>query len=713
MFKLFPTHLFFVLFLMSQITACGGGGGGSAPSNTSSSNNTNTDSTTTNNDSDGDGILNSDDPAPNDANKPVVSKLWGAYGENWDTDLITDGIQSRLPFYGFAGYRDGSKLPTPACTLNVSDFGAIPDDGVDDTDAFWNALAKARETSSADTFVAICIPSGNFKLSRQLHLNQSGLILRGAGREQTILRYKQGMIAQTYPEFIGKVESGWSGNKAIVLGNVDGLAWSDALYLNELNDLTQLPKEGDLQISLPNALSASELSNLQANGNRIRLYQSTHYSNRELELKAPIFTAGIYGGEAAKNRVENKILSSTFQSQYNEFTPMKFLSGFDTYTQGHYDEYKYANGTESVSQQFVVTYTPGSTTMKLDRPLRFSMTFENLGRRPKLQIIDSSKVMHTDIGIEDLMIKFSETPWKDCTGALPGYACTEGLATHSGYWAQGGIDILSDNSWVKNVKFKNAGNPLTISGDFNTATKLIIDSNRPTSEGIASAPSPTDSSSYYRISAVGHVGIGAHGSDNLIDDVILKANFVHTLSMAHSQGIVFSNVRALQPSSHPTDSAGSEYVKINLDHHRQIIHSTLWTNIDLGGSHRMWNSTGSITEGFNAAANNTYWGINSTSPSIDYWPHNNKGAVEWGYHYINMVGSNIQQKPQAPTHTDINERPYPYVYKNPERNPFPYHPDNAHLESISPDVVWPLNLYHAQRQAYLDCKLPIKPGNCN
>jgi Pectate lyase superfamily protein len=663
-------------------------------------------------DLDGDGILDADDLWPTDPTKPRVSSLWGNYGEQWDKDPSVAGIQSRLPFYGLAGYRDGIEPPSPNCTLDVADFGASPNDNIDDTHAFWAALNEARKTASADNFVVICLGRGTYDLSKQLHLSHSGIVLRGAGRQETVLNFEQGMIDQTYPEFIGNVTNNWNGNKAIVLGN-KGFDWSDALYLNELSDLSLLPKQGDLEITLPKALSASQLDDLEQNGYRIRLMQSTHYSNREEEIKSPIFTAGVFGGPEAALRVADRIYNDTFIDKYNEFTPMKFLSGFDTYVEGNHDEYKYANGHETLFQQFVVKYEPGATTMALDRPLRFDMTAEHLAKRPKLQLINSSKPADTDIGIENLTIQFPPTPWGDCSGELIAYACNSGLAGHSGYWAQGGIDVLSDYSWVRHVKFQNAGNPLRLSGDFNTAQGLIIDSNRPTTEGTSSAESPTDPNPYKKQSIVGHVGIKAGGSDNLVDDVIIRANFHHSLSTAHSQGVVLSSIRAEQPESHPLDSTNREYVKINMDHHRQIIHATLWTDIHIGGSYRMWESTGGITEGFNAAALNTYWAIDSSSPSVDYWPHNRKGGVEWGYHYINIVGTHIQQKPPVPQHADLSEQPYPYENKNSEMNPFPYHPDNAHLESIDPSHIWPNNLYVAQRTAYLECKLSIKPADCH
>lgn len=656
-------------------------------------------------DTDGDGIDDVRDLWPTDSSKPITSSLWGITGESWDQDPDQSGIQSRLPFYGLAGYRDGAQLPTPMCTLNVDSFGATVNDGTDDTDAFWAALQQARAKASENDTAVVCISAGVYELSRQLHLNQSGIVLRGSGRNDTILNFKQGMIAQNYSEFVGNVSSNWDGNKVIVIGN-KGFSWVDTLYLNELSDISQLPKQGDIEITLPRALTTQELLQLQQSGNRIRLMQSSHYSHNDTPIKDPIFTAGIYGGPQVKERVRQQIESGSFIHNDNEFTPGKC-------TDDLCNNIKWANGNETLYQQFVVIYQPGSLTMKLDRPVRFDMTIEDIiAKRPKLQLINSNTVADINIGIESLTLRFAPTEWGSCEAELENYACNTDTAKHSGYWAQGGVVIKSDFSWIKDVRFINSDNAINIGGDFNTASGIVIEADRLTTEGVAATQSPQDTQQYIRIINTGHVGIGVHGIDNLVDDVVMKTSFHHSLSMSNSQGNVFSNVRAVQPDNAPADSWGRETVKINMDHHRQIIHATLWTDIQLGGSYRMWDSTGDITEGFNAAASNTYWGINSTSPEMDHWPHNRKGAVEWGYHYINIVGTNIKEKPPAPQALSIHESPYPYARKNAELTPFPYHPDNAHLESIDPETLWPQNLYHAQREAYLDCKLVIKPLSC-
>jgi hypothetical protein len=124
---------------------------------------------------------------------------------------------------------------------------------------------------------------------------------------------------------------------------------------------------------------------------------------------------------------------------------------------------------------------------------------------------------------------------------------------------------------------------------------------------------------------------------------------------------------------------------LNMDHHRQGIYDSLWTELDLGSPARMWDSTGNPSEGFNAAAFNTYWNIVSDGSAPATWPEDGEGVYpQWGYHKINVVAADVQSKPA------VGEG----------RRPHPYHPDNAHLETMSPSKVWPQNIYEAQREAY-------------
>jgi pectate lyase-like protein len=104
----------------------------------------------------------------------VHSELWGAGGENWNGE-------SRLPDFSYAGYHRGEiEIPKVPVVANVQSFGAKGDGVADDTQAFLDAIAQTDHG-------AIFIPPGRYKLSKIIELNKPGLVLRGAGPEQTIL----------------------------------------------------------------------------------------------------------------------------------------------------------------------------------------------------------------------------------------------------------------------------------------------------------------------------------------------------------------------------------------------------------------------------------------------------------------------------------------------------------------------------------------------
>lgn len=101
--------------------------------------------------------------------------------EPWTPAILAEGSAEYLPDYSYAGYRWGEQpLPRPPVTFSVADFGALPDDGIDDTEAFRGALRAAdRKTGT----VVVAVPAGRFQLSEVLFLERSHLVLRGAGRD--------------------------------------------------------------------------------------------------------------------------------------------------------------------------------------------------------------------------------------------------------------------------------------------------------------------------------------------------------------------------------------------------------------------------------------------------------------------------------------------------------------------------------------------------
>jgi hypothetical protein len=99
--------------------------------------------------------------------------------------LLIAALPPDLGAYAEAGYDFGGELPkAPTPTGSVADFGAKPNDKVDDTDAFEKALEKGG---------VIAIPAGEYLLSRRLEVRKPGTILLGAGAAKTRLRFTRSL----------------------------------------------------------------------------------------------------------------------------------------------------------------------------------------------------------------------------------------------------------------------------------------------------------------------------------------------------------------------------------------------------------------------------------------------------------------------------------------------------------------------------------------
>jgi hypothetical protein len=99
--------------------------------------------------------------------------------------LLVAAIPPDLGAYAEAGYDFGGELPkAPPPKASVVDFGAKPNDKVDDTEAFEKALEQGG---------VIAIPAGDYLLSRRLHVRQPGTVLLGAGAAKTRLRFTKSL----------------------------------------------------------------------------------------------------------------------------------------------------------------------------------------------------------------------------------------------------------------------------------------------------------------------------------------------------------------------------------------------------------------------------------------------------------------------------------------------------------------------------------------
>ena len=101
------------------------------------------------------------------------------------SSLLIAAIPPDLGAYAEAGYDFGGELPkAPLPTCSVADFGAKPNDKVDDTEAFEQAFEQGG---------VISIPAGDYLLSRRLYVRKAGTILLGAGSAKTRLRFTKSL----------------------------------------------------------------------------------------------------------------------------------------------------------------------------------------------------------------------------------------------------------------------------------------------------------------------------------------------------------------------------------------------------------------------------------------------------------------------------------------------------------------------------------------
>lgn len=95
--------------------------------------------------------------------------------------LVDQTVQTQnpLPDFSYAGYGFGlEEIPHISNTIDVADYGAIPDDGKDDSVALKAAIAAAADM---DGPVRIQLDAGRYQLTEILWLEKSGLILSGMG----------------------------------------------------------------------------------------------------------------------------------------------------------------------------------------------------------------------------------------------------------------------------------------------------------------------------------------------------------------------------------------------------------------------------------------------------------------------------------------------------------------------------------------------------
>ncbi|MDO6607452.1 glycosyl hydrolase family 28-related protein [Saccharophagus degradans] len=117
-----------------------------------------------------------------------------------------DNINQKMPNFSYAGYKNGEhalRIPVKH-RLNVVDFGAVANDGKDDTLAFRKTLAKADSLQGP---VHISVPAGRFIFSDILYIQRSNIVLQGAGTAGTTLYMPRPLSFAPNPEALAELRT--------------------------------------------------------------------------------------------------------------------------------------------------------------------------------------------------------------------------------------------------------------------------------------------------------------------------------------------------------------------------------------------------------------------------------------------------------------------------------------------------------------------------
>ncbi len=110
----------------------------------------------------------------------AVSELWGSAGEKWSPGGM-------LPDFSHVGYRGGEVSPPDLPVVNnVRDFGAKGDGVTDDT----RAIQAAIDATKAG---AVFVPPGRYLISDFIRITRSGVVLRGAAPDKSVLWFPKGL----------------------------------------------------------------------------------------------------------------------------------------------------------------------------------------------------------------------------------------------------------------------------------------------------------------------------------------------------------------------------------------------------------------------------------------------------------------------------------------------------------------------------------------
>ncbi|MCD8481201.1 MAG: glycoside hydrolase family 55 protein [Verrucomicrobia bacterium] len=141
----------------------------------------------------------------------------------WSEFVGLPDTHSHIPNVAYAGYRRGeTSVPEVPAVVNVMDFGAINDGTGDNTRAFRAAIDAAWYAGGG----AVEIPPGTYRIEQIVLLHRDGVVLRGSGRGETILKFANALMQSIGSTGHGSQHWNWTG----------GLIWAGPRDLFHVRD---------------------------------------------------------------------------------------------------------------------------------------------------------------------------------------------------------------------------------------------------------------------------------------------------------------------------------------------------------------------------------------------------------------------------------------------------------------------------------------------
>jgi hypothetical protein len=468
------------------------------------------------------------------------SQLWGSNGDRWSP---------RLPDFSFAGYHFGeSQPPHVSQVADVKQFGAAGDGVSDDSQAFLDAIARTERG-------AIFVPPGRYLIRQILWIHKPNLVIRGAGREQSVLVFDR-PLEHIRPDMSRTTEGRPTSNYSWL----GGFIWT----------------KGEKQLP---------------GGQRITSEAKRFEKSFTVEDPA-VFRAG----QRVRVQVSDDPAHGLIDHVYCG----------DTGPAGKM--YQPAR-TQIVSRIAAIE----GNRITLERPLRFDL------RAIWLPTISAYKPTVYEVGVEDLGFEFPNEPY-------------QGHFTELGYNAIAFNDCA--DCWCRNIRITNADSGIYLTGDFCSASNILIDCVRQDFKG-----------------DTGHHGV-TMGQDCLIENFDFQTRFIHDFSVDHwATGNVIKNGRG---------------VDLSFDHHRDGPYMNLFTNIDAGTGESLWRCGGGKDLGKHTAGYATFWNIRTRKPQ--QWPREMFGPP-----MMNLIALSTEQ----PSQLDFNGRWFEAI------DPATLHPQDLHAAQLA------------------------------